>query len=120
MGGLSEVREESYYPFMVNMSKSYLLFAGHSYYAAPGWDTFRGVCQSIDEARACILAGKIIKRNTDGIGYDDIEWYQIVDLETLTVVERGGHAYEEDETCAAPRVPFDGYRLVESFVKKDY
>jgi hypothetical protein len=78
------------------MSPAYpfLLFAGEHYYPNGGWGDFRGAYATVDEARAGILA----RQHADAAAglLSTYEWYEIVDVRTLTVV-----AFEED-------VPFQG------------
>ena len=55
------------------MESKFLVFAGDDYYPAGGWYDQRGFFDSIEEAR------KNVPKNED--------WYQIVDLNTLEIVE---------------------------------
>lgn len=86
------------------MNTPFLLFAGESYYAAASWDEFRGAFATLNEASRAVHAGEIPRRtDRDWEDKDDpeysehpeerIEWYQIVDVRTLEVVEHGGLAY---------------------------
>lgn len=52
--------------------KKYALFAGSKYYPSGGWLDFQGSFDSVDEAQGSIRLYH--------------EWWQIVDLETGTVV----------------------------------
>lgn len=82
----------------------FLLFAGEAYYAAPSWDEFRCAYLTQEDASRAAHEGRITRRtDRDWICVEDdtrsersderIDWYQIVDLRTLTVVEQGGSGY---------------------------
>lgn len=57
---------------------SYLVFAGGQYYPHGGWSDYIGKVVSIAAAKDLLL------------GSGPYEWWQIVDINTLTVVESGG------------------------------
>jgi hypothetical protein len=57
--------------------KRYFLFAGMQYYPFGGWGDFRGVFVSVEDAKKKILE----------LNWDLVDWWQIVDSETLEVVE---------------------------------
>jgi hypothetical protein len=61
------------------MKMQYALFAGSHYYPSGGMNDCRGRYVTIELARDAAQIG-----DEDFGGYD---WYQIVDLETFTVVE---------------------------------
>ena len=54
--------------------KRYLLFAGDEYYPIGGWEDFLGAYSSLEEAN-------------DRLFGTPCDWWQIVDSETLEVVE---------------------------------
>lgn len=56
------------------MDSQFLVFAGDFYYPGGGWDDFIGVFDSIEAARK---------------GVPDKDWHQIVDANTLQIVDEG-------------------------------
>jgi hypothetical protein len=58
---------------------SFLVFSGHRYYPGPAWEDMRGVCPT--RAAACDL---LVQCRAYGL-----DWYQVVDLATLSVVDSG-------------------------------
>lgn len=52
----------------------YLVFAGNTYYPMGGWSDFIGTAKTVDAARLLAL-------------HEQHDWYEIVDLATLTAVE---------------------------------
>jgi hypothetical protein len=57
------------------MTERYLLFAGDRYYPGGGWKDFKMSFPSVE------LAVKAVK------GLDDYDWWQVVDVETRTIVQ---------------------------------
>jgi len=55
-----------------------LIFTGEEYYPGGGWDDFQGTAATIEEARGVVESV---------MGNDD--WYQIVDADSLKMVEQG-------------------------------
>ena len=58
---------------------SVLVFSGQRYYPGPAWEDMRGACSTMAAARALLA-----ERRTYGL-----DWYQIIDVTTLTVLESG-------------------------------
>ena len=57
----------------------FLLFAGYTYYPGCAWEDFRGAYATQEEARdACAQFAD-----------EHLNWYQIVDRQTLALVEEG-------------------------------
>jgi hypothetical protein len=75
----------------------YLIFADVLYYPNGGWCDLRGSYATLVEAQAC-------RDQCQAFGCD---WYQIVDLHTLTVVEHGPLS---DWTIRDQREPTDELR----------
>lgn len=65
---------------MSETPKRFLLFAGETYYAAPGW---RGFVDSFDTLEEAIAAGKL----------DGSDWWQVVDLEQGEIVASEGRVH---------------------------
>lgn len=57
--------------------KRFLLFNGQCYYPGGGWDDFIGSFDSLDEAKSVY-----------GGSGGTFDWFQVVDLETGTVVAK--------------------------------
>lgn len=57
----------------------FLVFSGHRYYPGPAWEDMRGACTTIEAARALLVQCRAY----------GLDWYQIVEASTLTVVESG-------------------------------
>jgi hypothetical protein len=68
----------------MNPDKPFALFAGPTYYPAPGWQDHQGQYASVDEAR----------ENGEKIARDEYGWWQVVDLRHLKIVagEGSGHS----------------------------
>jgi hypothetical protein len=56
----------------------FLLFAGLNYYPGCAWNDFKGRFETVEEALDLISSNKCSG-----------DWFQIVDIQTLTVVEDG-------------------------------
>lgn len=68
----------------------YLVFAGQYYYPSGGWDDYRAQFDNLDEARS--YAKSLIKFEQSYLGgWINVgeDWWQIISLESLTVVEHG-------------------------------
>ena len=61
------------------MTCSWLVFSGHRYYPGPAWKDMRGACTTVDAAHALLVQCRAY----------GLDWYQIVDMATLTVVDSG-------------------------------
>jgi len=61
--------------------KRYLVFCGAHYYPCGGWCDFHAAFDSLDEAQNAIIS---IKNKG---GFDRCEWIQIVDLQTMEIIE---------------------------------
>ena len=59
----------------------FYVFQGDTYYSQPGWNCYVGCADIIEEARELINADP-----------NDAEWWQIVDQETMSVIEGKGYA----------------------------
>jgi hypothetical protein len=57
--------------------KRYFLFAGMQYYPGGGWGDFQGAFASVEEAKNKLLDCDL----------DWLDWWQVVDSETLEVIE---------------------------------
>lgn len=64
----------------------FLVFSGLTSVRRPGWEDFRGVATTLSAAHALL---------EDCRAYG-LDWYQIVDLRSLEVVEHGGRADAEE------------------------
>lgn len=64
--------------------KRYLLFAGDTYYPAGGLGDLIDKFDTVEEARQDALKARYFE---DGSGTWYFDWYQIVDANTLTIVE---------------------------------
>ena len=62
--------------------KSFLVFSGHRYYPGPAWTDMRGICPTLAAAETLLVAC-----NEYGL-----DWYQIVDVEAMAVVQSGTFA----------------------------
>ena len=67
--------------------KRFVVFAGMTYYAPPGWQGHFGSRHTIEEARE--LATEICERYE----FAEYGWWQIVDLELGKVVEGDGQSH---------------------------
>jgi len=68
------------------MTNQFAAFAGFEYYPSPGWTAFLGAFTTLDEA---ISTAKEAEKEV----YDNVGWWQVVDLLKLEVVagEGSGH-----------------------------
>jgi len=67
----------------VEESLPFILFAGATYYSAPGWKSFRGQYPTLEEASA--LGKKLAE--------EECGWWQVVDLRELKIVAGEGAAH---------------------------
>jgi hypothetical protein len=75
---------------------AFLVFSGHRYYPGPAWEDMRGVCTTFDAAKALLVQCRAY----------GLDWYQIVDMTTLSVVDSGAFdgpdAWGEDNWVFTP------------------
>ena len=57
----------------------FLVFSGHRHYPGPAWEDMRGACSTLAVAKELLVQCRAY----------GLEWYQIVDVATLTVVASG-------------------------------
>jgi hypothetical protein len=78
----------------LNQDCPFALFAGATYYPAPGWKGHRGQYATVEEAAA--IGEKIAE--------EEFGWWQVVDLRKLKIVagEGAGHTGFWGECPAAP------------------
>jgi hypothetical protein len=83
----------------------FVLFAEAAYYPNGGWGDFRGAYASLADAYAAVQAHQQAHAQTDRqAAYD---WYEIVDVHLLAIVQWGGQKYGEfgprtpDATCVS-------------------
>jgi hypothetical protein len=73
--------------------RPFLLFAEAAYYPNGGWGDFRGAYASLAEAFGAVRAHQQAHAQTDRLAAYD--WYEIVDLRVLALVQSGGQKYGE-------------------------
>lgn len=64
--------------------RRFLLFAGYTYYPEPAWGDFRGAYETMQEMKEVLHQLALY----EGVSAE-YNWYQIVDRQTLTLVEEG-------------------------------
>lgn len=64
----------------------FLVFSGLTFYPGAGWEDFRGACSSRAAARDLLQVCREY----------GLDWFQIVDLHTLEVIEQGAFAPHGD------------------------
>ena len=61
------------------MERPFLLFSGQTFYPNPAWEDLRGASPTLEHARALLALCQAY----------GLDWYQIVDSRTRTLVEQG-------------------------------
>lgn len=83
------------------MCKRYALFAGMRYYPDGGWEDFKGLFETIEDAQA-FSRDSLNEKDEEFLVYD---WGQIVDLLTEKVVFEALVEYKTEWEWEAPEEP---------------
>lgn len=84
------------------MTKRYALFAGMRYYPGGGWEDFKGMFETVEDAQAF---SRDSLNQIDEEGLLEYDWGQIVDLLNQSVVLEAGVEYKTEWEWEAPEEP---------------